>query len=261
MNGADRVMVTLNDGSHLQGKVIGRNCFVDLAVISVDGRRSFSPLKLANSDRVSVGEDVLALGFPGKGLRGTPTVTRGIISALGKSLNAVDLLQTDAAINPGNSGGPLINSQGLVIGINTWRAEDTPTERNVENIGLAIPSNCAHHWLPALKAGFVAEEVSFEIKAVGSEEAKKKELALNLAAGARLSYRFEANLDLEFGISGPSFNWVIDKVKVEKADGEIKVTDSGRYALVFDNTSSIFASKTVNLRYLIVPPGCRVPRR
>ena len=260
VRGTNTVRVTLNDGSQLPGKVTGRNCYVDLAVISVEGMGSFSELKLANSDRVSVGEDVLVLGFPSRGLRGTATVTRGIISAVGKNSNTADLFQTDAAINPGNSGGPLINSQGQVIGINSWRADDIEKERNVENIGLAIPSNFVHRWLPVLKAGAVLEKTTFELKAAGSEEEKRRELAFDLAAGTRLSYRFVANLDLEFGISGPSFNWVMDKVKVENADAEIKATNSGRYTLVFDNSSSVFASKTVNLVYMIVPPGCRMPR-
>ena len=153
VNGSDGVMVTLHDGSHWQGKVIGRIRFPDLAVISIDGRRSFRVLPLADADQVNVGEDVLALGFPGAGIRGEVTVTRGIVSAA-----AEDVFQTDAAINPGNSGGPLINSQGHVVGINTFRMDDPVNDPkdprpapNIENIGFAIPSHpilCANGCQP-----------------------------------------------------------------------------------------------------------------
>ena len=175
VNGNDRVMVTLYNGSHLQGKVIGRNRFDDLAVISIDGRRSFSTLKMADSDQVNVGEDVLVLGFPG-GIRGEVTVTKGIVSAA-----AEDVFQTDAAINPGNSGGPLINSQGHVVGINTSRLDDPEQGRNIENIGFAIPSNRVSRWLLALKAGFVSDAAAF-----GVGGGKTEEYFFDLASGTKL---------------------------------------------------------------------------
>ena len=107
VDGVDTAAVILNNGSRLQGEVIGRNEFVDLAVISVGARKSSRALTLADSDRVKIGEDVLALGFPGKGIPGTVNVTRGIVSAVGVFHNGCKCIQTDAATNPGNSGGPL----------------------------------------------------------------------------------------------------------------------------------------------------------
>ena len=258
VNGANRVTVTLHDGSQLEGEIVGRDAWVDLAVVQVRSRRSFKSLILTNSDQVNVGEDVLALGFPGGGVAGTVNVTRGIVSAVGVLHDGVECIQTDAAINRGNSGGPLINSQGLVIGVNTWRAEDTPSGPNIENIAYAIPPNVVHNWLPALKAGFVADAAIFEVK-----EGNRYVLPLNLPAGARLSYQFQTNHDLKYGISDPSGYWVVslDGPRVGQAKEEIKTTSSGQYTLVFDNTFSIFQAKTVQLRYMIIPRRCPTPGR
>ena len=249
-------MVTLHDGSHLQGKVIGRNRFVDLAVISIDGRRSFSTLKMADSDQVNVGEDVLVLGFPG-GIRGEVTVTKGIVSAA-----AEDVFQTDAAINPGNSGGPLINSQGHVVGINTSRLDDPEQGRNIENIGFAIPSNLVSRWLLALKAGFVSDAAAF-----GVGGGKTEEYFFDLASGTKLVYEFHAyenkgrDIDIKFRIVGPSDNPLVNETQVKLGKGEIKAASSGKFTFAFDNTYSFFTSKKVVLEYTIVPPGCPVPRR
>ena len=256
VNGNDRVMVTLYNGSHLQGKVIGRNRFDDLAVISIDGRRSFSTLKMADSDQVNVGEDVLALGFPG-GIRGEVTVTRGIVSAA-----AEDVFQTDAAINPGNSGGPLIDSQGHVVGINTSRLDDPEQGRNIENIGFAIPSNLVSRWLPALKAGFVSDVAAF-----GVGGGKTEEYFFDLAFGTKLVYEFHAyensgrDIDIKFRIVGPSGNLLVNETRVKLGKGEIKAASSGKFSFAFDNTDSVFASKKVVLEYTIVPSGCPVPRQ
>ncbi len=187
------------------------------------------------------------------GAPGTTTVTRGIISAETTLPNGAYGFQTDAAMNPGNSGGPLVNSHGQVIGVNTGRMEDEPGARNVENIAFAISSNFAREWLPALKTGFVTAEVSYEI------EAGELQLVIrSLAAGTSFSYVMETNHNLNFSISDPSGASVVQHDRVEQANGEIKTTRSGQYALVFDNTFSLFESKTVTFRFIVVPPGCPV---
>ncbi len=262
VEGANTVTVTLHDGSHLEGEVVGRDTRVDLAVVGVRSSKSFKALTLADSDQVNVGDDVLALGFPGRGTAGTVNVTRGIVSAVGVLSYGAECIQTDAAINPGNSGGPLVNSQAQVVGVNTWRADDKPSDRNVENIAYAISSNVVLKWLPALKAGFVADAATLEIKA-----GDPYMLRLNLADGSRFSYWFEmdqpnqSNLDLKHGISDPSGNWIVslDGPRVKQAKREIKISGSGQYTLVFDNTFSIFEAKTVQVGYMIIPPGCPTP--
>src|SRR6516225_6145974 len=136
-NASDIEIVTL-DGSKHRAKVIGMDKKTDLAVLKLDeGKATFKFARLGDSDRMQVGDWVLAVGSP-FGLQAT--VTAGIISAKARQLDQGpfdDFLQTDAAINPGNSGGPLVNMQGEVIGINT------AIVAGGSGIGFAIPSNMA----------------------------------------------------------------------------------------------------------------------
>ncbi len=148
---AESLEVTLADKSKVPAKLIGRDPNNDLAVIRVNvPRDKLTPLRLGDSNQLHVGQLALAIGNP-FGL--DRTVTRGVVSALGRSLKADtgrqirNIIQTDAAINPGNSGGPLLNSRGEVIGINT--AIFTPSGGSV-GIGFAIPVNTAKKLLPQL---------------------------------------------------------------------------------------------------------------
>jgi S1-C subfamily serine protease len=120
---AQSLTVTLDSGESFPAQIIGRDEVTDLAVIRIqaDGLR---PAKLGVATEVEVGEDVIAIGHA-LGLSGGPTVSKGVVSALGRSINTdqnvtiIDLIQTDASINPGNSGGALVNNAAEVIGINT----------------------------------------------------------------------------------------------------------------------------------------------
>ncbi|MHC4499511.1 MAG: Do family serine endopeptidase [Planctomycetota bacterium] len=136
---AEEIKVALRDGRELDAKFVGSDDETEVAVIKVDGN-NLSFLELADSDKLEVGEWVVAIGNP-FGL--SHTVTAGIVSAKGRSgfrlAKFEDFIQTDAAINPGNSGGPLINLDGKVIGINT--AIIGPGG-NI-GIGFAIPVNMA----------------------------------------------------------------------------------------------------------------------
>jgi putative serine protease PepD len=150
---ADSLEVTLADKSKVPAKLVGRDPNNDLAVIRVGvPREKLTPLKLGDSDQLQVGQMAIAIGNP-FGL--DRTVTRGVVSALGRSLKAEtgrqirNVIQTDAAINPGNSGGPLLNSRGEVIGINT--AIFSPSGGSI-GIGFAIPVNTAKRLLPVLIA-------------------------------------------------------------------------------------------------------------
>jgi serine protease Do len=135
---ATEIEVTTLDGSKHKAKVIGNDRKTDLAVLKLDeGKGKFPFARLGDSDKMQVGDWVIAVGSP-FGLQST--VTAGIISAKARDLKQGpfdDFLQTDAAINPGNSGGPLVNMQGEVVGINT------AIVAGGSGIGFAIPSNMA----------------------------------------------------------------------------------------------------------------------
>jgi serine protease Do len=140
VQGADKIVVRLQDGREVEGKLLATDPFTDVAVVKVppDGLR---PATLGDSDRIEVGEWAIAIGNP-FGLQST--VTLGIVSAKGRShlgiLDQEDFIQTDAAINPGNSGGPLVNARGEVIGVN---AAIFSRSGGYQGIGFAIPINLA----------------------------------------------------------------------------------------------------------------------
>ena len=123
VDGAEQIRVTLTDERVFRATLVGRDAFTDLALVKIDGA-AFPTLRLGGSARLEVGETVVAIGSP-LWIEGGPTVTAGVVSALGRSMEEPDLpilhglIQTDAAINHGNSGGPLLNRTGEVIGINT----------------------------------------------------------------------------------------------------------------------------------------------
>jgi S1-C subfamily serine protease len=136
VDGASRITVTAGRRA-LPATLLGADPAHDLAVLRVDSGdgAALTVAELGRSADVAVGDDVVAIGNA-LGLRGDPSVTRGIVSALGRSVGPLTgMIQTDAAINPGNSGGPLVNSLGQVIGINTAVA----AAGRAQNIGFAIP--------------------------------------------------------------------------------------------------------------------------
>lgn len=140
IKGADEIKVRLSDKREFKGRVIGTDPKTDIAVIKIDTDR-LPTIKLGDSDKLRVGETVIAVGNP-FGLH--QTVTSGIVSATGRANVGIadyeDFIQTDAAINPGNSGGALVNARGELIGINTAIFS---TSGGYQGIGFAIPSNMA----------------------------------------------------------------------------------------------------------------------
>ena len=126
VRGQRKVGIRLTNGTRYSGEVLSLDETADLALVQIESNDRFHAIAMGDPVGVRVGDEVLALGFPLVGKIGLSlTVTRGIISST-RTANGVDLLQTDAAINPGNSGGPLINRDGNVIGVNTFRIEETP---------------------------------------------------------------------------------------------------------------------------------------
>ena len=142
VDGADRVDVTLADGSDVEGSVLGADPVTDLAVLRIPRSASPKAAPLGDSEALEVGDWAIALGTP-YGLE--RTVTLGIVSSLHRNITSLgfsdkrlELIQTDAAINPGNSGGPLINADGEVVGLNTLVRSGPGA-----GLGFAIPINLA----------------------------------------------------------------------------------------------------------------------
>lgn len=141
---AREVSVTLDDRREFKARIIGKDAKTDLAVLKIDAGKDLPAAVMGDSERLMVGEWVLAVGNP-FGL--SHTVTSGIVSAKGRVIGAGpydDFIQTDASINPGNSGGPLFNMRGEVVGINTAIIP------HGQGIGFAIPINTAKPLIPQL---------------------------------------------------------------------------------------------------------------
>ncbi len=147
VEGASQVVVHLSDGRKFTSKDVKSDPKTDLAIVRIEAPAALPFLELGDSDAMDIGDRVLAVGAP-FGLTGT--VTHGIISAKGRSLQLnmyEDFLQTDAAINPGNSGGPLVSLDGKVIGIN---AAIKSRSGGFQGVGLAIASNMVKSIMPQL---------------------------------------------------------------------------------------------------------------
>ena len=139
IQGAEDIMVTVNGEKEYEAKIIGADPLSDLAVLEIQSKDKFVPVKFGDSDKARIGDWVLAIGNP-YGFGGT--VTAGIISARNRSIGLSryeDYIQTDASINQGNSGGPLFDMNGDVIGINTAILSQSGSI----GIGFSIPSNSA----------------------------------------------------------------------------------------------------------------------
>ena len=188
VEGADEVIVQLNDGRQFQATDIKVDEKTDLAVLRIKANESLPAARLGDSDMLEIGDWVIAIGNP---FELESTVSAGIISAKGRSLGAVRrarFLQTDAAINPGNSGGPLVNLDGEVVGINT-----AIFSRNGGNqgIGFAIPANLAKWVTPQLiKRGSVARAyLGVAIETITAERAD--ELGVRPNQGVAVKEVFE----------------------------------------------------------------------
>ncbi len=172
IDNAEEILVTLTDGREFNATLIGQDPEADIAVVRIEAS-DLIDLQWADSDRLRVGDFVVAIGNPfGLG----QTVTSGIVSALGRSGLGIeeieDFIQTDASINPGNSGGALVNLRGELVGINT--AIVGPSGGNV-GIGFAIPSNLARDLMQQLvsdgevrrgKFGISLQELTQELQQV-----------------------------------------------------------------------------------------------
>ncbi len=180
VDGAATVKVTLKGGNTVDARVVATDAIDDLAVISIDPSAvtGITPLQFSDSTAVKPGQMAIAIGNP-YGLDNTVTV--GVISGLNRNIGGMTgMLQTDAAINPGNSGGPLLDANGLVIGINT-AIESSAT--GAVGIGFAVPSNVAQTALPELKAGKQVVRPWIGISGVALTQTLAQQLGLSVNQG------------------------------------------------------------------------------
>ncbi|GEO46411.1 S1C family serine protease [Companilactobacillus kimchii] len=151
VSGSDSLEIILEDGTKVAAKLVGTDSTTDLAVLEIPGSKVPATASFGNSDNVTPGDPVIAIGSP-LGSEYATTVTQGIISATNRTVTTQDqntgqatgeatVLQTDAAINPGNSGGPLVNAAGQIVGINSMKLASSTDGSSVEGMGFAIPSN------------------------------------------------------------------------------------------------------------------------
>ena len=183
VTGSDRLTVKLKDGREFEGEVYGVDTLTDLAIVKVDAK-NLPVAKIGDSGAIRVGQLAIAIGSP-LGTY-TNTVTAGIVSALGRTIDVEsgrinNLIQTDTAINPGNSGGPLLDATGAVIGINTAVA------RTAEGIGFAIPINIAKPIMQQALAGKALERPWIGIRYTLVTPALKDEENLAADYGAYVS--------------------------------------------------------------------------
>jgi putative serine protease PepD len=180
VEGARTIRVTVfGENDSRPAEVVGLDSGNDLALLRIQGASGLPAAELGSSASLAVGDDVVAVGNA-LGLRGDPSVTRGIVSGLGRSLDSLTgLIQTDAAINPGNSGGPLVDAGGRVVGINTAVAG-----RGGQNIGFAIPMDGARPVIERLRAGAPARAAAFlGITTSDTEDGSRGAQVVEITAG------------------------------------------------------------------------------
>ncbi|MFS0690561.1 trypsin-like peptidase domain-containing protein [Sporosarcina sp. 179-K 8C2 HS] len=230
VEGAEGLEITFDDGTKVEGKLVGSDMWTDLAVVEIDGAAVNTVIQFGDSDALKRGETVIAIGNPlGLGFAGS--VTMGIVSGKDRSIPMdfdqngtidwqADVLQTDAAINPGNSGGALINMAGQLVGINSMKI----TEATVEGIGLAIPINIAVPIIKDLETTGTVQRPTmgvslFNLEDVPSSERKGLKLPENIAGGVIITQVFRNTPAEAAGVKRYDVIVEMDGVKIDDMVG------------------------------------------
>jgi putative serine protease PepD len=206
---AQKIIVTLSDGTKIPASLVGRDPTSDLAVIQIPSGKVNMAVPLGDSDRIHVGQKAIAIGNP-FGL--SHTLTTGIVSAMNRSIRTDegsqidDLIQTDAAINPGNSGGPLLNSNGEVIGINTAIFS---LSGGYQGIGFAIPINRAKEVATQLVTTGRVARPWIGITGVSINEDLSEELDLGVENGILIVETLPGGPADQAGLKGGSHRVII----------------------------------------------------
>ena len=239
VEGSSTVKVVLQNGDTLEATVKGTDSFNDLAVLEVDAEAvaDITPLELGDSGAVKPGQMAIAIGNP-YGLDSTITV--GVISGVNRSLRGSGLtgmLQTDAALNPGNSGGPLLDANGMVIGINT--AIETGTlGASATGIGFAVSSNTAKSVLPDLVAGNKIVRPWLGISGATLTQSLAERLGVSIERGVYVVSVVEGSPAEEAGLTGAGTD-------EEAAGGDVITAVDGQAVTSIEELSSNISSRKV----------------
>ena len=214
---AKKIVIKLNDGREFEGKLVGADDRIDIALVSFESKDSSIPVAvLGDSDKVQPGDICMAFGAP---LGYSQSVTQGIVSAVDRSENQMssmsNFIQTDAAINQGNSGGPLVNIYGEVIGINTWIASSSGGS---VGLGFAIPINNVKRAIDE----FIADgKITYGWIGVSLTDVKdeyKKSLGIEDVEGAFASQVFIGSPAQKGGIQAGDYIIELNGNKVKSVD-------------------------------------------
>lgn len=236
VHGVDAVQITFSDGLIRDASVVAEDLFSDLAVIKVELPAGVAPIPLGTMDELAVGQTVVAIGNP-FGLEGT--LTRGVISALGRSIPTMTVydipqaIQTDAAINPGNSGGPLINLKGEVIGVNA-QIETTGTSESNLGVGFAIPVSILQRVIPALIDSNHYEWSWLGVSGYTVDPGLVKAMSLPVEQGAYISSITDGGPAQAAGLLGTTDTITQDGRTVE-VGGDVITAIDGQSVKTFDD--------------------------
>ncbi len=246
VHGAEAVDVTFSDGTVLEGEIVGEDFNSDLAVVNVgELPAGVEPLTLGNMESLAVGQTVVAIGNP-FGLAGT--LTRGIISALGRTIPALtpfsipQSIQTDAAINPGNSGGPLLNLQAEVIGVNA-QIETGGTTRSNLGVGFAIPVSIVKIVVPDLIEKGAHEWAWLGVRGSDVTPILVEAMKLPEKRGAYFAEIVPDGPAAKAGLLGADENVAVDKRRIE-IGGDVVLAIDGQPVSSFDDLLIYIALQT-----------------
>ena len=252
---AEEIKVIMFDKRELKATIVATDPLSDLAVIEVDPG-GLSTVDLGNSDKLSVGEWVVAIGSP-FGLHLNHTVTAGIVSAVGRSSvisrnNFEDFIQHDAAINPGNSGGALFNLDGELVGINTAIATDGYSRANA-GVGFAIPINMVKRVMEDLISDGKVTRGWLGVQIQDVDEGMAKALRLKERNGAIISQVIKNSPAEDAGVEEQDVIIAVDGVKVADSSNLKNLISSGRP----DDITKLTVIRDGHERNLIVTLGTR----
>ena len=214
----------------LPATLVGLDAANDVALIRITNASKLPVVTFGESNSLEVGDSVVAIGNALGLAAGTPTVTQGIVSALGRTVTASNgsssetlsnLIQTDAAINPGNSGGPLLDANGHVIGMNTAVAGTMSDGTNAQNIGFAIPSSKIESLLASLmKGGPITKKHGYlGVQIMTMTPALKEQYGLAVNYGAVVMIVLAGTAAANAGIEQADIIVQIDSTKIRTAEG------------------------------------------